>query len=69
MGSRNRGRLGCKSITYPIVEGIVESVLTVDQNRVTTHSALLDWDDGQRRHLARITPQAERPEETPFDEK
>ena len=34
------------------------------QNRVTAHSAILDWDDGQRRHLARITPQAERPYET-----
>jgi sulfonate dioxygenase len=41
--------------------------VVVWDNRVTTHSALLDWDDGQRRHLARITPQAERPEETPFD--
>ena len=36
------------------------------QNRVTAHSATLDWSNGQRRHLARITPQAERPEETPF---
>ncbi|KAM0802955.1 alpha-ketoglutarate-dependent taurine dioxygenase [Usnea florida] len=36
-------------------------------NRVTAHSATLDWANGQRRHLARITPQAERPVETPFD--
>lgn len=37
------------------------------QNRVTAHSALYDWEDGQRRHLARITPQAEAPYETPFE--
>jgi len=36
-------------------------------NRVTSHTALLDWEDGQRRHLARLTPQAERPYETPFE--
>lgn len=36
-------------------------------NRVTCHTALLDWEDGQRRHLARLTPQAERPYETPFE--
>lgn len=41
--------------------------VVVWDNRVTAHSALLDWDDGQRRHLARITPQAERPFETEFD--
>ncbi|KAE8376606.1 alpha-ketoglutarate-dependent taurine dioxygenase [Aspergillus bertholletiae] len=36
-------------------------------NRVTSHTAIFDWEDGQRRHLARITPQAEPPYETPFD--
>ncbi|GAB7350200.1 hypothetical protein MBLNU459_g0860t1 [Dothideomycetes sp. NU459] len=36
-------------------------------NRVTAHTAILDWQDGQRRHLARLTPQAERPYETPFE--
>ncbi|KAF2101586.1 TauD-domain-containing protein [Rhizodiscina lignyota] len=41
--------------------------VVVWDNRVTAHSALLDWHDGQRRHLARITPQAERPFETPFE--
>ncbi|PGH17220.1 hypothetical protein AJ80_04929 [Polytolypa hystricis UAMH7299] len=41
--------------------------VVVWDNRVTAHSALLDWEDGQRRHLARITPQAERPFETPFE--
>ncbi|KAF2435857.1 TauD-domain-containing protein [Tothia fuscella] len=42
--------------------------VVVWDNRVTAHSALLDWEDGQRRHLARITPQAEQPFETPFSE-
>lgn len=42
------------------------SVIVWD-NRVTAHSALLDWTDGQRRHLARLTPRAERPYETPFE--
>lgn len=41
--------------------------VVVWDNRVTAHSALLDWDDGARRHLARITPQAEPPYETPFE--
>ncbi|KAF2090248.1 TauD-domain-containing protein [Saccharata proteae CBS 121410] len=41
--------------------------VVVWDNRVTAHTALLDWDDGHRRHLARITPQAERPYETPFE--
>ncbi|OOQ87445.1 Alpha-ketoglutarate-dependent sulfonate dioxygenase [Penicillium brasilianum] len=35
-------------------------------NRVTAHSAIIDWTTGERRHLARITPQAERPFETPY---
>ena len=41
--------------------------VVVWDNRVTAHSALLDWEDGARRHLARITPQAERPVETEFE--
>ncbi|KAL5384291.1 hypothetical protein DPSP01_005439 [Paraphaeosphaeria sporulosa] len=41
--------------------------VVVWDNRVTAHSALLDWEDGARRHLARITPQAEAPYETPFE--
>ncbi|KAK3669438.1 hypothetical protein LTR78_010698 [Recurvomyces mirabilis] len=41
--------------------------VVVWDNRVTAHSAILDWQDGQRRHLARLTPQAERPFETPFE--
>ncbi|KAI1809799.1 hypothetical protein GGS20DRAFT_580395 [Poronia punctata] len=44
-----------------------EGTVVVWDNRVTQHSALLDWKNGQRRHLARITPQAERPFETPFE--
>ncbi|KAK0609570.1 alpha-ketoglutarate-dependent taurine dioxygenase [Bombardia bombarda] len=35
-------------------------------NRVTQHSAVVDWRSGERRHLARITPQGEKPFETPF---
>lgn len=42
--------------------------VVVWDNRTTAHSALLDWQDGQRRHLARLTPRAERPFETPFEE-
>jgi hypothetical protein len=30
------------------------------------HSATGDWTTGERRHLARITPQAEVPFETPY---
>ncbi|EWC44959.1 hypothetical protein DRE_01018 [Drechslerella stenobrocha 248] len=37
--------------------------VVVWDNRVTFHSAILDWFDGHRRHLARITPQAEPPYE------
>ncbi|KAL2755562.1 hypothetical protein ACRALDRAFT_1076870 [Sodiomyces alcalophilus JCM 7366] len=44
-----------------------EGTVVVWDNRVTQHSALLDWDTGDRRHLARITPQAERPFETPYE--
>ncbi|KAI8631994.1 hypothetical protein F5Y19DRAFT_382643 [Xylariaceae sp. FL1651] len=44
-----------------------EGTVVVWDNRVTQHSALMDWKNGQRRHLARITPQAERPYETPFE--
>lgn len=45
-----------------------KGTVIVWDNRVTAHSAILDWTDGQRRHLARITPQAERPYETPFED-
>ncbi|KAH7327890.1 alpha-ketoglutarate-dependent taurine dioxygenase [Stachybotrys elegans] len=43
-----------------------EGTVVVWDNRVTQHSALVDWKSGQRRHLARITPQAERPYQTPY---
>ncbi|KAL2866081.1 TauD/TfdA dioxygenase family protein [Aspergillus lucknowensis] len=35
-------------------------------NRVTAHTAIVDWTTTERRHLARLTPQAERPFETPY---
>jgi len=44
-----------------------KGTVIVWDNRVTAHTAILDWQDGQRRHLARLTPQAERPYETPFE--
>jgi len=37
--------------------------VVVWDNRVTAHSLTIDWEDGQRRHIARITPQAEQPTE------
>jgi len=40
--------------------------VVVWDNRVTVHSATADWTTGERRHLARITPQAEVPFETPY---
>ncbi|KAH8805798.1 hypothetical protein F5884DRAFT_459403 [Xylogone sp. PMI_703] len=40
--------------------------VVVWDNRVTAHSATADWFTGERRHLARITPQAERPYERPY---
>jgi len=43
------------------------NTVVVWDNRVTAHSAVLDWVDGHRRHLARLTPRAEQPFETPFD--
>lgn len=46
-----------------------EKTVVVWDNRVTSHSALVDWHSGQRRHLARIAPQAEAPTETPFEAK
>ncbi|ROT42521.1 TauD-domain-containing protein [Sodiomyces alkalinus F11] len=44
-----------------------EGTVVVWDNRVTQHSALVDWHTGDRRHLARITPQAERPFQTPYE--
>ncbi|KAJ5407949.1 Alpha-ketoglutarate-dependent sulfonate dioxygenase [Penicillium cosmopolitanum] len=35
--------------------------VVVWDNRLTNHSALMDWEDGRRRHIARITPEAEKP--------
>ncbi|KAJ5999082.1 hypothetical protein N7451_006892 [Penicillium sp. IBT 35674x] len=42
--------------------------VVVWDNRLACHSAVFDWEDGQRRHIARLTPQAEQPYETPFEE-
>jgi len=36
------------------------------QNHFTAHCAIIDWMAGELRHLARITPQAERPFETSY---
>lgn len=44
-----------------------ERTVVIWDNRVTQHSALVDWDSGDRRHFARITPQAERPFQTPYE--
>jgi sulfonate dioxygenase len=41
--------------------------VVVWDNRLACHSAVFDWEDGQRRHIARLTPQAEPPYETPFE--
>ncbi|KAI9840108.1 MAG: hypothetical protein M1837_001912 [Sclerophora amabilis] len=40
-----------------------EKSVVVWDNRVTMHSAIIDWTTGARRHLARVTPQAEKPSE------
>src|SRR5690606_13851582 len=45
-----------------------KGTVVVWDNRVTAHSALVDWHGGERRHLARITPQAERPETGAWEE-
>ena len=37
-------------------------------NRLVMHTAIVDFHKGQRRHIARITPQGERPYETPFED-
>lgn len=41
-----------------------KGTVVVWDNRVTAHSALIDWETGARRHIARITPQAEQPYES-----
>lgn len=68
MGAGDCRRLGRKSISIAPSQLPAGSpkLTSVEQNRVTAHSAILDWQDGARRHLARITPQAEEPYETPF---
>lgn len=41
------------------------SVIVWD-NRNTAHTAIVDWEDGQRRHVARLTSLGEKPYETPY---
>lgn len=42
--------------------------VVVWDNRLCQHTAIVDFFGGDRRHIARITPQGERPYETPFEE-
>ncbi len=41
------------------------SVIVWD-NCNTAHTAIVDWEDGQRRHVARLTSLGEKPYETPY---
>jgi hypothetical protein len=79
----NGSRMQWLSSTYVfLLMTVALKQLTSSQNRVANHSPLLDWNSvsitrserdiadllqGERRHLARLTPQAERPYETPFE--
>ncbi|KAL9063753.1 MAG: hypothetical protein Q9161_009303 [Pseudevernia consocians] len=45
-----------------------EDTVVIFDNRAVAHSAIFDFVDDQRRHLARVSPAAERPYETPLDE-
>ncbi|KAJ9241040.1 hypothetical protein DTO169E5_3735 [Paecilomyces variotii] len=55
-----------RGIDYQVRVRWAPKTVVVWDNRITAHSAILDWKTGERRHLARITPQAERPYETPY---
>ncbi|KAH9206075.1 putative alpha-ketoglutarate-dependent sulfonate dioxygenase [Leptodontidium sp. 2 PMI_412] len=55
-----------RGIDYQVRVKWAPKTVVVWDNRVTVHSATLDWSTGERRHLARITPQAEAPFETPY---
>ncbi|KAL3471254.1 hypothetical protein BJX99DRAFT_263452 [Aspergillus californicus] len=55
-----------RGIDYQVRVRWAPGTVVVWDNRVTAHSAIVDWTTGERRHLARITPQAERPFETPY---
>ncbi|CZR60676.1 related to E.coli dioxygenase [Phialocephala subalpina] len=37
------------------------------QNRLVAHTATMNWNTGERRHLARIALQTEKPYETPYE--
>lgn len=43
-----------------------ENTVVVWDNRNTAHTALVDWSDGQRRHIARMCPLGEKPFQTPY---
>ncbi|KAK2594344.1 hypothetical protein QQS21_007945 [Conoideocrella luteorostrata] len=43
-----------------------ENSVVVWDNRNTAHTALVDWSDGQRRHIARMCPLGEKPFQTPY---
>jgi hypothetical protein len=49
------------SFFLTLVEGICLSLTATSQDRVTAHTGIFDFADGQLRHLARLTPQAEVP--------
>jgi len=55
-----------RGIDYQVRVRWAPKTVVVWDNRVTVHSATLDWSTGERRHLARITPQAEAPFETEY---
>ncbi|KAJ5585114.1 uncharacterized protein N7459_004914 [Penicillium hispanicum] len=59
------GHIG-RGIDYQARIRWAPKTVVVWDNRVTAHSAIIDWTTGERRHLARITPQAERPYKTPY---
>ncbi|KAL2820559.1 hypothetical protein BDW59DRAFT_181409 [Aspergillus cavernicola] len=55
-----------RGIDYQVRVRWAPGTVVVWDNRLTAHSAIMDWSTGERRHLARLTPQAETPFETPY---
>ncbi|KAL4919515.1 hypothetical protein BDW62DRAFT_209728 [Aspergillus aurantiobrunneus] len=55
-----------KGIDFQVRVRWAPRTVVIWDNRVTAHSAIFDWDAGERRHLARLTLQAERPFETEY---
>lgn len=56
--------LGCKFLIFTCTKGILTDAM---KNRLVAHTATVNWSTGERRHLARIALQAEKPYETPFE--